>query len=279
MKNEFIGQLNSYFETRKDVSFAYLFGSTVSGNTHSESDVDIGVYFTPKTSGLEYESEVQYPEENKIWSDLEEITGKNTDMVVLNRAPATLFYSVLKTGEKIFSRDENLLSRLYLCVSMAAEDFRYFVSDFVKIKARSNSLSDIDKDRLIRMVDFLEMELNDFEKFKKVDQIQYTEDITTKRNIERWVENIVNSSVDIAKIIIASEKRHIPDTYKSIVLSLGTIEGFDPDIAFALSEFSKMRNMLAHEYLDIRFVQIKEFIKKSESAYKYLVDFIKNYIK
>ena len=84
MKNELIGQLNSYFETRKDVSFAYLFGSTVSGNTHSESDVDIGVYFTPKISGLEYESEVQYPEENKIWSDLEEITGKNTDMVKIH---------------------------------------------------------------------------------------------------------------------------------------------------------------------------------------------------
>lgn len=279
MNQELIKKLGDYFQNCKNVSFAYLFGSLVSGNTHSESDIDIGIYFIPKTNELEYESKVEYENEDSIWLDLEKITGKKTDMVVLNRAPSTLVYSILQNGQKIFSRDENLLSRLYLSISSLAEDFRYFVSDFIKIRERSNSLSEIDKDRLSRMIIFLEKEMEDFEKFKKVDQKIYMSDNLIKRNIERWVENIVNSSIDIAKIILASEKKQIPETYRLIIENLGTVQGFDQKIATSISNFSKMRNILAHEYLDIRFTQIKKFTEQSEESYKYLIDFVKKFIK
>ncbi len=76
MKEELLKKLKDYFESRQDVSFAYLFGSTVSKNTHSESDIDIGIYFTPKTKELEYESDREYQNEDIIWSDLEKITKK-----------------------------------------------------------------------------------------------------------------------------------------------------------------------------------------------------------
>ncbi len=128
--------------------------------------------------------------------------------------PSTLVYSVLQNGQKIFVRDESLLSRLYLLISLSAEDFRYFVSDFIKIRERSNYLNEIDKDRLSKMVAFLEKELEDFEKFRDIGQVVYLSDISTKRNMERWVENIVNSSIDMAKIIMASEKKQIPETYR-----------------------------------------------------------------
>lgn len=278
MNQELLKKLNDYFQNQEDISFAYLFGSMISGNIHSESDVDIGIYFAPKTNELEYESNLEYKNEDRIWLDLEKITGKKTDMVVLNRVPSTLVYSILQNGQKIFARDENLLSRLYLSISLSAEDFRYFVSDFIKIRERSNSLNEIDKDRLSRMMVFLEKEIEDFEKFKKVDQTAYASDISTKRNIERWAENIVNSSIDIAKIILASEKKQIPETYRLIIENLGTVQDFDQKIAASLSNFSKMRNILAHEYLDIRFPQIKKFTEESEESYKYLINFIKKFI-
>jgi len=278
MNQELLKKLSDYFQKREDVSFAYLFGSMISGNTHSESDVDIGIYFTPKTDELEYESNMEYKNEDKIWLELERIIGKKTDLIVLNRTPSTLMYSVLQNGQKIFVRDENLLSRLYLSISLLAEDFRYFVSDFIKIRERSNSLNEIDKDRLSRMAIFLEKEMEDFEKFKKITQTVYMSNVDTKRSIERWVENIVNSSIDIAKIILASEKKPIPETYRLIIENLGTVGDFNQEIATALSNFSKMRNILAHEYLDIRFAQIKKFTEESEEAYKYLVDFVKKFV-
>jgi len=42
-------------------------------------------------------------------------------------------------------------------------------------------------------------EKREFEKFKKIDQIVYMSDTDIKRNLERWVENIVNSSIDMEK--------------------------------------------------------------------------------
>lgn len=278
MKDDVMIRLKSYFEGQESVSFAYLFGSTVSGLTHSESDFDIGIYFTPKTEELEYESQSEYEEEDKTWLELEKITGKKTDMVVLNRAPSTLLYSVLHNGQKIFVRDEKFLSRLFLAVSSAAEDFRDFIKDFVKIRERSNSLNEIDKERLIRAVSFLEQEVSEFDTFKKVDQLQYQRDVSVKRNIERWAENIVNASIDIAKIILASEKKQIPETYRLILEQLGTVHEFDQKIATELASFSKMRNILAHQYLDLRFVQLKKFTDNSESVYKYLTTFTKEFV-
>lgn len=277
-KEDLVEKLRVYFEGQKNISFAYLFGSTVSGRLHSESDLDIGIYFIPMTAELEYESSIEYEGEDKIWLDLERLTGKKTDMVVLNRAPSTLLYSVLHTGQKIFARDERFLSRLYLAISSAAEDFRDFVKDFIKIRERSHSLNEIDKERLIRAVSFLSQEIAEFDAFRKVDQFQYQRDISIKRNIERWAENIVNVSIDIAKIILASEKMPVPETYRLILEQLGTIEGFDQKIASSLASFSKMRNILAHEYLDLRFAQLNKFVLNSELAYKYLVSFTKKLI-
>ena len=62
-----------------------------------------------------------------------------------------------------------------------------------------------DKERLIRYIDFMESELADFPKFRKVDWRAYNKDKDARRNLQRWVENIVNCSIDIAKVILVSE--------------------------------------------------------------------------
>jgi len=82
----------------------------------------------------------------------------------------------------------------------------------------------------------------------------------------------------MAKIILASEKKQIPETYRLIIENLGTVQDFDQAVATSLSNFSRMRNILAHEYLDIRFAQIKKFTEQSEKSYKYLIDFVKKFI-
>ncbi len=37
-----------------------------------------------------------------------------------------------------------------------------------------------------------------------------------------------------------------------------------------------MRNLLAHEYLDIRYAMLKKFVDESEPTYGYLIQFTKN---
>ncbi len=280
MKNcdlkEKIGFLKDYFVKRSDVSMAFVFGSYARGLEISESDFDLAVYFNPKGKVLEWEETISFKDEDKIWSDIEKIVCLNTDLVVLNRAPSTVAFSILQDGMPIIIKDDSLYLNFFLTISSVAEDFREFSRDFWAIKQRSQSLKPVDKERLIKIVDFLEAEMADYPYFADLDQTAYENDNSLRRNVERWVENIVNSSIDIAKILFASKKKKMPQTYREILHKLSLLENFEKNAAENLARFSKLRNILAHEYIDIRFNQIKKFITESEPAYKKLVDFVKN---
>lgn len=168
--------------------------------------------------------------------------------------------------------------RFLLIISSAAEYFKEFVHEFWKIKQRSLSISEDDKIRLIRILDFLETEIRDYYEFSTITQQVYESDNALRRNVERWVENIVNSSIDIAKIVLASEKKRIPQTYREILWEMSLFSDFPQETAESLAKFAKMRNILAHEYLDIRFRQIRQFIDESENSYRKLIDFVKKFI-
>ena len=271
-----LNMLGLYFKGRKDVAFAYLFGSVAKDRAHSESDVDIGVYFVPNNSALEYESKSIYANEDSIWRDLDALLGRRVDFVVLNRAASTVVSAVMHEGEKIFSRDEALLSRLSGAVDDLAEDFRYFISDFMRIKQRSKSLSQNDRPRLERIVDFMQDQMPEFKDFSRVTQMQYQQDVSIKRNLERWAETVANASIDIAKILIASAKKPMPQTYKAILEDLALLDGFDRDVALKLASFSDMRNILSHEYFDMKFAILERFAKTAEPLFACLIQYAKS---
>ncbi len=275
---EKLSLLKAYFAKQPEIVMAFIFGSVVKGQETQESDVDIAVYFKPSGPELEWEDEKEYPEEDRIWDEVEKIIGRRTDLVVLNRAPATLVYSVFHQGKPIVIKDKTLYQRLFLLISSAAEDFRDFAADFWRIKERSASLNEIDRHRLVKLVDFSEKELGEFDKFFNLDKHEYENNPDRRRNFERWAENIVNSSIDLAKIILSSEKKPIPQTYREILQSLSLIPNFDPVVAEKLSQFAKLRNILAHEYLDIRFARLQKFVQEMKAVYSSLLSFTRIFI-
>src|SRR3989344_173834 len=204
---EKLKSLKEYFEKRPDVEMAFLFGSRAKGQETSESDADVAVYFKTTSGHLEFEDDTEYEDENKVWGDVEKILGISTDLVVLNRAPATLADSIIREGEPIIIKNQKLYLDFLLRATSNATDFREFVKDFWEIKQRSQSLSPQDKERLTRIIDFLETE---------------------------------------------------------IIEKLPIILNCDKNIALNIAEFTRLRNVLAHEYLDMRFNQIKKFIDDAQ---------------
>ncbi len=134
------------------------------------------------------------------------------------------------------------------------------------------------KVRLIKHLNFLETELMDYKKLSTLTKMDYFTDRDKRRNVERWIENIVQSSIDIAKIILAIENLQLPDTYKEIVSSLGLIPGFDKEEIEKLSEWVRLKNILIHEYLDIKWSFINRFIVEAEQLYKNYLEEVKVYI-
>ena len=134
------------------------------------------------------------------------------------------------------------------------------------------------KPRLIKHITFLENELKDYGTFKPLSWEEYNKERDKRRNVERWAENIVNSSIDIAKIILTSENLSLKDTYKETVISLSLVSGFDKKDINAVSEWVRLRNIIVHEYLDIRWASIKKFINETESLYTRFLKEVKEYL-
>lgn len=134
------------------------------------------------------------------------------------------------------------------------------------------------KYRLIKHTSFLKNELKDHETFINLTYEEYDQDRNKQRNVERWVENIVNSSIDIARIILVSEGLTLPDTYKEFLNSLSCIPDFKDVNSKKLSGWVKLRNIIGHEYLDIRWSAIKEFISESKLLYGNLLEGVKKYL-
>lgn len=115
--------LKKYFETRKDIVFAFLFGSQAKGIATELSDVDIGVYFYPeKRRPVEYEEEVFYEGEDEIWADLERLLKKEVELLVLNRVAVTVAASAIR-GIPLAINDWGLYLDFIEVVTKEAEDF------------------------------------------------------------------------------------------------------------------------------------------------------------
>lgn len=133
--------------------------------------------------------------------------------------------------------------------------------------------------RLIKHLTFLENELKDHETFGTLSWKEYNDDRGKRRNVERWIENIINSSIDIAKLILTSEDRSLPDTYKDTVKNLSLVADFSEEGMEKLSRWVSLRNIISHEYLDIRWASIQKFILESEPFYEDFLKKIENYLK
>lgn len=131
LKEEEIDALREYFKGRKDVAFAFLFGSQAEGRATKISDVDIAVYFYPKEKGtLDFQKEVYYDGEGEIWADLEKILKREVELLVLNRAPATVSADAIQ-GIALAINDWKLYLRFMEMATSEAIDFREtLIEDF-----------------------------------------------------------------------------------------------------------------------------------------------------
>ena len=131
--------------------------------------------------------------------------------------------------------------------------------------------------QLKRHLDFLETEIGDWDIYLSLTWKEYSLDRKKRREVERWAENIINSSIDISKLILTIKETPIPDTYSKVLSSIDLIEGFQP-LGGYLSPWAKFRNTITHDYLDIRWDTLKRFIKDARPHYESLIEKTRKFI-
>lgn len=102
MNKEKIAQkLFNYFSPKKDIILVYLFGSTVSGDFHTLSDIDVAILLKNIPSDpLEYR--IFTTTELSKLLDVDKI-----DIVLLNDAPPRLKFEVVQNGELVYVSNDD----------------------------------------------------------------------------------------------------------------------------------------------------------------------------
>lgn len=105
-----------------DALFAYLFGSQAKGTAHSQSDVDVAIYFADIDEGPD--GDIRAVEKQlSLGLELEQALGKPVDIVVLNRASIDLRQNVLMHGKLLFSKNPRALARFKQMQLRQHQDF------------------------------------------------------------------------------------------------------------------------------------------------------------
>jgi predicted nucleotidyltransferase len=125
--------LRNYFLNRDDVAFSFLYGSYARGTAHRNSDIDVAVYFYPGVRHpIQYEEVVYYDGEDEIWADLDQLLGKEVELLVLNRVSASVAATAVR-GIPLAVKDWGLYLDFMEVVTREAEDFTQFmINDFLE---------------------------------------------------------------------------------------------------------------------------------------------------
>jgi len=116
------------------------------------------------------------------------------------------------------------------------------------------------REAIIRRLEFARTELTDLEAFTDLTYSHYLSDRVVRRNVERMIENIVNALSDIGKIILAQANVEMPESYRGVFERLASLGLLEADLATRLAEATRLRNILAHQYLDIKWKHIEAFL-------------------
>lgn len=165
--DEITAAVGAGLERFPQLTFAVLFGSAAAGRMRPDSDIDVAVYGAAG-GRLEIEREREIDRETELQIALERATQRNVELLILNRAPATVCAAALTTGRIVLMRDRAFYTRYLLAVTSAATDFLQTEGEYRAIRGRSRSLSPVDRSRLERIVDFIDTELEDRQRFRGV---------------------------------------------------------------------------------------------------------------
>lgn len=274
-----IQKLKEYFEKRDDVMMAFLFGSQADERSHASSDWDIAVYIASENKRVEWEEHhKEYSQEDELWKDCTGILKTDrVDLIVLNRAPVNIADAAIR-GMPLVIKDRGLFLQFMLIITKAAEDYFEFSKDYYDIFMRSASLVKRDADRLRNIIEFIEAQRTLYASFSGLSKATYEQDLIMRGAVERWVENIVNSVIDIAKIVLGSRRVPNPYGYANTVERAMELLALPKDVLIQFEKWVKLRNELAHEYLDIKWKRITDFITTSEPHIRSLLDATRDFL-
>ena len=117
-------RISNILKAKPYVMFSYIFGSFVTECPFK--DIDIGIYISNMGAISPLKLEL------KIESEIEEVIHCPTDIRIINHAPLSFIYNILKGGILIVDRDKSLRADFEGLVYKKYFDFRHLRTEYLK---------------------------------------------------------------------------------------------------------------------------------------------------
>ena len=112
-------EISRLIERREEIIFSYIHGSFLEGDFR---DVDVAVYLKDEEKALQYEI--------KLERRIEDIIGFPADVRVLNHAPLSFRFNVVKNGFLLFSKNEKIRCDFESLSIVEYHDFNYLMNSY-----------------------------------------------------------------------------------------------------------------------------------------------------
>ena len=120
-----------------------------------------------------------------------------------------------------------------------------------------------DRKKLIPLIKYLEEELSFLSWYEReVDWKVYQSQRSKRLEVERWVECIINTTLDISKMLLTIKGEGLPETSREVLFQIGSHIYDKEEEGETFSELARIRNTLAHRYLDMRWQDIKREVER-----------------
>lgn len=109
-----------------------------------------------------------------------------------------------------------------------------------------------DQNRVLLRIDFLAQQLSYLKEYESISFDTYINSFEKRATIERTLELIIQAAIDINRHLITRKlKLPFPTTAKNSFLQLRKENILTEELAKQLAKSAGLRNILAHEYLEI----------------------------
>ena len=122
-----------YLDKKEEILFAYIFGSFI--NKDDYHDIDVAVYLNENFDKNDTKK-FPYGYESYMISELNLLTRKNIDFIVMNNANIIIQKKIITQGKLIFSKDErkrinyeNYIRKIYIDTEVLRKIKRYYLSN------------------------------------------------------------------------------------------------------------------------------------------------------
>jgi uncharacterized protein YutE (UPF0331/DUF86 family) len=138
----------------------------------------------------------------------------------------------------------------------------------------------MDKERIISLIDRLNLYFDELENYLPKDFNEYSENLEKKRFCERTIQLLIEVCIDISSLLVKELRLGIPEEEENVFDKLFEKKIISKQIMVQLKDMKRFRNVLVHHYAKIDDHLVFQHISKNRKDFidfkGEIIEFLKN---